>query len=331
MRLNAWAIFLSIFLSLVVIGASLVAFEIPGIAVAVLLLSLVALRQWKPWWGVSLLAVAAGIGIVASPFLPLRTAPLESLNRERCRERLYYIEKALECYRGTHGHYPPAYIADKNGKPMHSWRVLILPCLERAGQYEQYDFREPWNSPKNLRLAADCPSVFRCPSDSSPECETSYLAVVGPQTMWPGAKPGKGIASHGGENGILLVESCDSGVCWLEPRDLSFDEAVGNMNAESGPAIRSRHSSVVRALCSDCSVRDLPKDVPETTLAALLTAQDDPAEIEDLEWGQSSGYVVKKFLAIFVLLAAFRLLWLCSMPERKPAIATPSPETPEGP
>ena len=31
--------------------------------------------------------------------------------------------------------FPPAFIPDKNGKPMHSWRVLILPYLEGQGLY----------------------------------------------------------------------------------------------------------------------------------------------------------------------------------------------------
>ena len=108
------------------------------------------------------------------------------------------------------------------------------------------------------------------------------------------------------------------------------------MNAESGPAIRSRHSSMVHAVCSDCSVRDLPKDVPETTLAALLTARDDPTEIEDLECGQFLGNVVEKLLAIIVLVVFFTLLWGCTTPEPKPRIpgsvrASLSLETPEGP
>ena len=43
---------------------------------------------------------------------------------------LYQITLALESYHQTNGRFPPAYIADKNGKPMYSWRVLILPFLD---------------------------------------------------------------------------------------------------------------------------------------------------------------------------------------------------------
>src|SRR5271163_108233 len=39
------------------------------------------------------------------------------------------IAVALHNYHDTYGSFPPAYVADETGKPMHSWRVLILPFL----------------------------------------------------------------------------------------------------------------------------------------------------------------------------------------------------------
>ena len=41
---------------------------------------------------------------------------------------------------------------DESGKPMHSWRVLILPFLDAEPLYKQYDFSEPWDGPKNSLL-----------------------------------------------------------------------------------------------------------------------------------------------------------------------------------
>ena len=42
---------------------------------------------------------------------------------------LQQIKLALENYRQANGCYPPQYLADKFGRPMHSWRVLIWPYL----------------------------------------------------------------------------------------------------------------------------------------------------------------------------------------------------------
>jgi hypothetical protein len=83
-----------------------------------------------------------------------------------CRNRLHAIGSAIARYVDVHGHYPPAYVTDEHGAPMHSWRVLILPYLARpatdgrggandtyADVYSEYRDHEPWNSPHNATLA----------------------------------------------------------------------------------------------------------------------------------------------------------------------------------
>ena len=67
---------------------------------------------------------------------------------------------ALQNYHQANGCFPPAYIADKNGKPMHSWRVLILPYLDRTILYKAYDFTEPWDGPNNKKLSATRSRAF---------------------------------------------------------------------------------------------------------------------------------------------------------------------------
>ena len=74
---------------------------------------------------------------------------------------------------------------------MHSWRVLILPCLQELALYDQYDFNEPWDGPNNHKLAGQIPSMYRCPSSNSPvgaSLATKYLAIVGSKTIWPGVE-----------------------------------------------------------------------------------------------------------------------------------------------
>jgi len=45
--------------------------------------------------------------------------------------QLKQISIALQSYSAKYNSFPPAYIADADGKPMHSWRVLLLPFLDR--------------------------------------------------------------------------------------------------------------------------------------------------------------------------------------------------------
>ena len=73
---------------------------------------------------------------------------------------------------------------------MHSWRVLILPFLEQQELYNAYNFAEPWNGPNNRKLAGRIGNIYlRSGLESDQIHTTSFVAVVGPQTMWRGTKP----------------------------------------------------------------------------------------------------------------------------------------------
>lgn len=50
--------------------------------------------------------------------------------RMMCSNKMRQINLALLNYQADYGALPPAYTEDANGKPMHSWRTLILPFIE---------------------------------------------------------------------------------------------------------------------------------------------------------------------------------------------------------
>jgi hypothetical protein len=53
------------------------------------------------------------------------------------------------------------------------------------------------------------------------------VAVTGPGTLWPEqGTVALGNIPDGSSNTLLLVEIADSDIDWLEPRDISLDEAV---------------------------------------------------------------------------------------------------------
>ena len=62
--------------------------------------------------------------------LPQIGAPREAGCRSACENRLQHIARALQNYHQANGCYPPAYIADKNGKPLHSWRTSCCPTWD---------------------------------------------------------------------------------------------------------------------------------------------------------------------------------------------------------
>ena len=116
---------------------------------------------------VELLVVIGIIFILISLLLPARGTVRESARQSLCSGNCKQITMAINMYLEEHGTYPPAYIADKNGKPMHSWRVLILPYLEQQHLYDQYRLEEPWNSPHNLNIAQNLMPSFLCPNSGN--------------------------------------------------------------------------------------------------------------------------------------------------------------------
>ena len=63
--------------------------------------------------------------------------------RMLCTNNLKQLALAMHTYNDYHKSFPPAYTTDEDGKPLHSWRVLILPFIEQRGLYESIRLDEP--------------------------------------------------------------------------------------------------------------------------------------------------------------------------------------------
>lgn len=117
-----------------------------------------------------------------------------------------------------------------DGQPWHSWRALILPFLEQEPLWKEYRLDEPWNGPNNSKLLKRRPDFFACHEFDGkfnvPKNQTSYVAVVGSETAWPGpASIDVKQITDGTSNTVLVVEVKDAGIPWLAPIDLSFEES----------------------------------------------------------------------------------------------------------
>jgi hypothetical protein len=216
----------------------------------------VAVFIYRPEWWTALAAVFA-VMMALGPMISARSAALETPHeRWRCQFRLKSVALALENYRSIHGSYPPACIRDKHGKPMHSWRVLVLPYLsgdrERCNDlYKRYDFNEPWDGPNNRKLLGECPLDYKCvdalPRRTPEDTTTSYVAVVGPHAAWtgPDAKiPKDDIAAKKAETTVMLIEvPAAAGIQWTEPRDLYVDALQGTNTRPVAPIVHQRTSN----------------------------------------------------------------------------------------
>ncbi|MEX2121262.1 MAG: DUF1559 domain-containing protein [Pirellulales bacterium] len=217
--------------------------------------------------------IACG-GILLALLLPAVQAAREAARRSQCSSNLKQIGTAMYNYHDHYGSFPPAFIADENGQPMHSWRVLLLPYLEQKNLYDQYDFNEPWNGPNNSRLAASMPPEYACVSSSNlGQGITSYVVVAGQGTAFDGSKAARFKDIRDGvANTLLVVESSGTQINWLEPRDLDLAQMNFAINGGS-TEISSNHPRGANALFADGSVQMLPGTMPAQTVEGLLTIQ----------------------------------------------------------
>lgn len=179
-------------------------------------------------WRKSFLVLLPMGMLAAFWMLPTVTCnPPPARRRMTCSNNVRQLGIALHNYHDKHGRLPPAIVRDKDGKPLYSWRVLILPFLEQEPLYQQFRLDEPWDSPHNLPLAKLMPPCFGCPGgkEHRPKSAiTQYVAVVGDETMWPPeGSLSFGDIGDGLSNTFLLVEWGDSDIVWSEPRDLPMN------------------------------------------------------------------------------------------------------------
>lgn len=246
-----------------------------GSVVVMAVFAAVVPRRFGWTSGYSALAIAVALLTAFILFLPV----LSTINtrgpsrRAMCSNNIMQIVLALTQYEVTHGSYPPAYFADKQGRPTHSWRAMILKELGRPDLAAAYRWDEPWDGPNNRQLHSAGIKVLRCPSDATnPANGTSYVAVVGPGTAFPGAisVSASQITDDPAET-LLLVEIRNGGIGWFEPRDLHVAQMARAINPKQGQGLSSAHVRGVNVGFADGSAQYLPDDLPAKHLKGMLT------------------------------------------------------------
>ena len=186
---------------------------------------------------------------------------------------LNQLNLALANYEDRYGTFPPAYTTDQNGRPMHSWRALILPYVGCPEIYEQYDYSEPWDGPNNSKLANQMPSCFLSATEPPSTSHTNVVALTGPGTVFPRADGTrlKDIADRP-QNTILLVEITNSQIPWLAPIDLPAEEAIAAWNTTQQPGISAvswRRPLV--CFCDRQAAYSLSRTLTKENLRAMTT------------------------------------------------------------
>ena len=148
-------------------------------------------------------------------------APTHSHHEFRSRQSaIKQIATALAQYEADYGRLPPPTVNDKHGRPLHSWRVLILPYLGHGELYSQYRFNEPWNGPHNRQLSELIPPVYQYRNERTITGRTAYVALLGKESPWA---LGASSTPEYLMPAMAVIEVGSLNINWMEPRDLDVD------------------------------------------------------------------------------------------------------------
>ncbi|MDR1384043.1 MAG: DUF1559 domain-containing protein [Planctomycetaceae bacterium] len=197
----------------------------------------------------------------------------ESRKLSVCKNNFKQLILAMHNYYDSYGKLPPTFTVDKNGKPLQSWRVLLLPYLENMAIYESIRRNEAWDSEHNKQFHDKMPDVFRCPicTQGNPKSDTTYCMIVGEKALGrtDGTSQTFYKVTDGTSNTVCFTER-QTPVCWMSPEDIAFDVAIKGVN-QSPDGIGSEHDHCVNAGFLDGSVHVIKQNVPLDILEAVLT------------------------------------------------------------
>lgn len=199
----------------------------------------------------------------------------------------------------------PAPDARPKGEPkLHlSWRVRILPFIEHAALFKQFDWNEPWDHPTNLALLPKMPDVYVSPNRPIQDGKTVYLGVTYPVSIDTKAVPadlapfllGTMFDNHpdqragfsavavrnvldGTANTIAVLEAdADQAVEWTKPDDWELEFA----NPRRG--LGTLQPGGFNALLANGSVRFISTGIDDRNLLRMFCRFDgEPIEVPEM-------------------------------------------------
>jgi dienelactone hydrolase len=236
-----------------------------------------------------------------------------------CWNNLKQISLALRNYQSDHHSLPPAYTVDASGKPLHSWRTLILPYLDEQALYNTIDLSKSWDDPANKQAFETKVTVYQCPSVTCPPNHTSYLAVSAPDSCLRPGEPRKLSDITDGQNTTLMVVDVDEQHCvpWMSPVDVSEQWLLSLAKVRGLP-----HAGGIHAAFADCSVQFLSSSLAPAKWRAMvsISGHDDGAP-------ESSNRDVRSFPLGQFLARASSVVAMTAAPKEPESAAPAKPET----
>lgn len=151
--------------------------------------------------------------------------------------RMKSVVEAINAYYERYDSYPPPVVYDTVGKPLYSWRVLILPFLGYQDLYDSYQLDQPWDSPANTYLLTKMPREYcsiRSP-DAWEKHEPNVFLLTGIDTIFPPTGPISRDEIIDSPT-LLLIQSNNGSIAWSEPGDV--DTQQGSLRVGNQPQLQ---------------------------------------------------------------------------------------------
>ena len=158
----------------------------------------------------------------------------------------------------------PHDITDRNGKPLLSWRVAILPFLELPDLYNEFNRKEPWDSEHNKKLIERMPQIYAAPRGADLKGQTCYQSFAGTAALMNGKTVPIDAIPDGLKNTFMVVEAGEA-VIWTKPADIPFDPK------KPLPKLGGVYDGDFHVAFCDGDVCYIKKGVNEETLKKFIT------------------------------------------------------------
>jgi hypothetical protein len=202
---------------------------------------------------------------------PMVKSASDAAGRAQKMNSFKQILLAMHNYASAKGSFPPPASHSDDGKPLLSWRVLILPYIEEMELYKQFHLDEPWDSEHNRTLIDKMPAVYRDPVKvvvGGDAGRTTCLVPTGEKTMFPDAEALEfRQVTDGTSQTMALVDAVpELAVVWTKPDDWEVDlkDPLRGVKRTDGDGFIAGYA--------DGSVRFVPNDIDPAKLAAIVTA-----------------------------------------------------------